>query len=1281
MKKSTFTNVIEGVCLALLIPILIALMTASAKAQCSLACNDQVNISLDDDGTAVLQPFMIWEGVLDPVCSAAIKEYSLTVDGIGTGFGVTADCNDLGLHGYSFDVEFYHLDANGGYVYGSNGEPTTYINSCWGEILIEDKVDPTIECADQYLFCNNSVDPEVIGYPAAADNCGIDRFEYEDVYTSLGCQESGNYILVAQIDRTWTVYDLSGNSATCTETLYLFKPSLSELDLPAAINLDCLADASDLSITGQPSFNSVPVVNGDVCKIAANYQDQTITLCGISEKIIRTWTITDWCNGEVLVHNQIIKLLDETAPVITCPADITISTGPFSCDATANLPAITYTDDCSDVTVETTTPQGTLSSNGGVATNLPIGTHTVTYIATDACNNSATCSINVTVEDQVLPTAVCEQHTVVALGPDGTAQVHAIAFDDGSYDNCGDITIEVNRWNAPHCPGDDSSDWGETVEFFCCDAGNTVMVELKITDAEGNFNRCVVNADVQDKMEPVLACPNDITLECRADYTDLTVTGDATAFDNCGIASLTSSDDVNIDNCGAGTVVRTWVAVDNAGLTATCSQTIYIINSDPFDGNDINWPNDYESTNCGADIAPENLPNGFSTPGVDESTCDLVSVTFSDQVLETEGGACLKVLRTWVVVDWCQFEANNDQDGRWEYTQLIKILNEVAPVITSACDNILVCNYEDDCGATYVDLTVTATDDCTPTNDLQYAYEIDYFNDGTIDASAPAPNASGSYPNGTHSITWIVEDGCGNVTLCDYTFTVRDCKKPTPICLNGLSVDLMPTTGSITLWVSDFENGSSYDNCTAYEDLVFSFSPNTNEQSIVFDCNDIGTQIVEIWVTDEDGNQDFCSTYIVVQDNNLVCNSSETTSALIAGRIANEMGEEVENVTVEVNSSYAFPFITGVDGGYAFPNLPMHDDYTIAPEKDMNPMNGISTYDLVLMTKHILGVSSLDSPYKLIAADANNSGSLTTLDIVTLRKMILGIDTEFVNNTSWRFVDANYTFANPSNPFASAFPEVVSINDLDENAAADFVAIKVGDVNDSAIPNTLLGTQSRTTAGSLVFDIDDKELKAGEEYTVNFTARDAALGYQFTLDFDVNALAFVDVANATTDNFGLTRVNEGIITTSWNEAQATKAIFSLTFKAMSDVQLSKALKISSQYTTAEAYNEAAELLDVNLAFNTATATTVASTEFALYQNTPNPFKTTTNVAFNLAEAGTATLTIFDLSGKVLKVYNGKFAKGLNEVTINRNELAGTGVVYYQLETTTDAATMKMLLVD
>jgi hypothetical protein len=334
----------------------------------------------------------------------------------------------------------------------------------------------------------------------------------------------------------------------------------------------------------------------------------------------------------------------------------------------------------------------------------------------------------------------------------------------------------------------------------------------------------------------------------------------------------------------------------------------------------------------------------------------------------------------------------------------------------------------------------------------------------------------------------------------------------------------------------------------------------------------------------------------------------------------------------------------------------------------------------------------LDSPYKIIAADANASNTVTTLDIVQLRRLILNIDTEFANNTSWRFVEAGFTFPDASNPFATVFPEIIAINNLDQMYMENnFIAIKIGDVNHTATTNNLLGTQVRDFTGSLIFQTKEQTLVAGETYDVAINAQDfeTLLGYQHTISFDNKTLEFAGLENGkladlTEANFGFAAVENGVITTSWNhnKAQSLKngtTVYTLHFVAKQAGLLSEALSINSEWTPAEAYNNE-ETLDVQLAFVGKEGTTI-NNSFALYQNTPNPFNGTTLVPFNMPEAGAATLTLYDVTGKVLNVVEGHYGKGYNSIQIERTALPSAGLVYYELKTATNQAVKLMMVVE
>ena len=1144
----------------------------------------------------------------------------------------------------------------------------------------------------------------VIPFPVPATATVIS--DGNNTYTVLGFDPCGSAILTnvdvesgdlcdgtAQIERTWTVTDESGNTTSCTEIISITPTTLADVtaSLPGDITIEC--------------GDALPPVLTDIgCSnigIGLNGEPSIIDICDGSYKMLRKYILVDWCDNSILEYTQIIKILDTTAPSITCPADLTISTNSSDCLGAVQLPTASATDACSSsVTVSVSNvSSGTYNPSNNTLSSLTVGTHTVTYTATDGCGNESTCEMIITVEDQIAPIAICDEHTILGIGSDGTGSIDAITFDDGSYDNCGIVEMTARRMDNPACPGFDGTDFLPSVPFFCCDVNTTVMVEFRVRDAAGNVNSCMVEVEVQDKIDPTVICPADAAVECDATYLDYIVMGQplpqdavdangtAIATDNCSGATLTNNVIGNTIECGNGTITIVWTATDGGGRTSSCIQRYFVSNNNPFTSGDITWPLDYTATTCGTGLEPDDLSSPYNYPVIYEGACNNIAVGHHDQVLDFGAGdACLKILRKWYVVDWCQAVGNQDPTqpgpGVWHYTQIIKVINSSAPTISCEPDNGIdnYPNFDEDCGPTFIPLKAVAQDDCTPANLLEFVWAL---SDGQ---TGIGNDASQDLNNGDYTITFTVTDLCGNASECTRSFSVFDAKKPTPVCIFGIATTVMPSSGSVTIWASDFESGSSYDNCTAYEDLQFSFAPDVTIDNITINCSDIpadGLVPVSIYVTDEAGNFDFCSTFIQVQDPNGAC---AMPTGLITGTIETEYQEEVEEVTVTLtdNNGLNIPVVTGPSGGFIFNMAP--NDMEVTPEKDMNYLNGVTTYDLVLIAKHILGTELLDSPYKVIAADANHSESVTTLDIVKLRALILHIDDELENNNSWRFVDMSYAFPNAVNPWQEIFPEVIEM-ELNTVDPANFIGVKIGDVNATASPNNLLGSDSRTFDGNLTLALEAIKVVAGETFTVDFRANEFKniAGYQFTLGFDQSAVEFVEVktnlAGLNTKNFGFNKINEGVITTSWNSNESVtvannEVIFSITFTANTAVNTAELLTINSRYTAAEAYSNA-DLYNVVLAFNGNTV----SNGFELFQNTPNPFKAETTIGFNMPKAGAVTLTIYDISGRVLRLIEMDAVKGFNSVNVTREGIDATGVLYYQLETATEIATKKMILVD
>ncbi|KGE88875.1 MAG: dockerin type I domain-containing protein [Phaeodactylibacter xiamenensis] len=355
--------------------------------------------------------------------------------------------------------------------------------------------------------------------------------------------------------------------------------------------------------------------------------------------------------------------------------------------------------------------------------------------------------------------------------------------------------------------------------------------------------------------------------------------------------------------------------------------------------------------------------------------------------------------------------------------------------------------------------------DC-PFGQLQVDAFLNIFNDGSLipianalSGSYPAYSLSGSYPLGQHSFEVVVDDGCGNVQTAVLPFEVTDCGISTPVCNVGVLVEL----------VLDYETGLETGPLAylSYQDVlaqpVFDCTPpvtysinfegeavDPEQYSILLDCEREGTQVLELHAQDDLGNSSNCISYLWVQNNSSYLCVGDLFG--ISGRIRTENGAPLEGVPVAISGQSSVAALTDEMGRYAFPSISEGLDYTLTPEYDEAPLNGVSTFDMVLISRHILGVQPLDSPYKRIAADTNGSGHISALDLIQLRRMILGIESSFDNLSSWRFVDAAYVFPDPANPWEEAFPEVININDLATAVSIgnDFIAIKIGDVNGDA---------------------------------------------------------------------------------------------------------------------------------------------------------------------------------------------------------------------------------------
>jgi hypothetical protein len=436
-------------------------------------------------------------------------------------------------------------------------------------------------------------------------------------------------------------------------------------------------------------------------------------------------------------------------------------------------------------------------------------------------------------------------------------------------------------------------------------------------------------------------------------------------------------------------------------------------------------------------------------------------------------------------------------------------------------------------------------------------------------------------------------------------------------------------------------------------------------------------------------NWAFCEAMLEVSDNNGFCTPGSSMGN-IAGLIINEDDEPVANV--EVMPSPAMPeylMMTANDGLFQF-EVPTNEDYHIAPHAGNDYLNGVTTLDIVLIAKHVLGVQLLSSPYKIIAADINASNTVTTLDLVHLRKVILGISNDFPDNSSWRFIPIDYEFPDPLDPFVEAFPESYKLENLQGDfTAADFIGVKVGDVNGSSVANAFMG-DDRALGAAYYLRTDEVEFQGGEWVEATFSAaeeNDLVEGFQFTLQFDPDMLDLDEIewGLIQPQHVNAERADEGMLAISWNPEAATTdlsqteySFFTLRFRAQADGRLSEYLGITSRMTRAEAYGYNYELRGLGLNFAPAHAN---EGEFFLEQNRPNPFGDQTIIGFQIPESGEVMLTIYDTNGRTLQQYQQYFTAGYNQFLVEAKDIPATGLLYYKLQTGQLIATKKMIILD
>ena len=1084
--------------------------------------------------------------------------------------------------------------------------------------------------------------------------------------------------------------------------------------------------------------------------------------CGRQESIV--WEIVDFCaprTRPTLLAPQLISYIDSVAPVLEA-SDATftrvatqnqltsellvIDLDDFACtfDVT-QLAAPNATDNCDDnpnvvlESVDLVTEDLLVRQSTGIRdsivkawsqpreawTSLPCDTFRLMYLASDTCFEQVlqdTLFRFIEIRDITPPVAQCVNRINVSIDPNAGALIDFRAIDAGSNDNCGIDTAAMGI----RLRGADT-DFLPTLEINCEQVRADTEIEMQVTDLKGNTSICWCELSVEDRFTPIIVPPNDTTdSSCEkykiADFIEGDITGtDLMARLDSDFGAPVISNNCEIKSSGQFLNVlqrecefileRTFSVVNWDDLTTTATQTITIKVEPDWE---VTFPANVAISCSNGQTASIPEPATETEIITRVGGCNVLALNVEEQTFTTTTDACLKILRTYTVLNVCgntgevyDADANltrvvTDEitnAGQIVYTQTI-IVNSTQPpslVLETPNTDITTNNITQNCSQEKR-FAVSATDclgnsisqdnlsfTLTDAQGVEATISSTTFIDGTLSITS-------TVRPGTYELTAVANDNCGNTSEESVTIVFEDKNSPSIWGLDNVVTNLDEVSKTSQIWVSDVINGVS-DLCDDSETIVTGIwhpslgaAPSNCEaarnlgQSIIFDCNSIGIQTIRVYATDVSGNCDFLEVVVDIQDTDLVCNGGDIASSemsRVAGQLMDRDGNMITDVVIMIEGDYSDTINNSLEGDY---NLTVRKggNYTITPHKDDDPINGVSTFDILLMSKHILNIQRFDSPYQYIAADVNKSGTVTVYDMLILRRLILGITKRFPNNTSWRFVELSHQFeSDPNLAIANPFPEHITINNLDlDNANYDFMGVKIGDVNGSARANSLIMAEDRNRVNTFVLNAENRTVRTGNIVNVTFSAEEVATveGYQFTLDYEGLELLSLQEGILKKDNFN-TDFN-GFLTVSWDgEAHANDKLFTLNFKALTDGVLGDMIAVSSRMTPAEAYSIDGELLDIDLAFFT------NENAFKLLQNTPNPFNGQTQIGFTLPHAGEATLNIMDARGKVLYTLTDYYTAGEHNLNIHVDELGASGILLYQLKFAEFTDIKKMLIVN
>ncbi|MCB9308011.1 MAG: redoxin family protein [Lewinellaceae bacterium] len=382
-------------------------------------------------------------------------------------------------------------------------------------------------------------------------------------------------------------------------------------------------------------------------------------------------------------------------------------------------------------------------------------------------------------------------------------------------------------------------------------------------------------------------------------------------------------------------------------------------------------------------------------------------------------------------------------------------------------------------------------------------------------------------------------------------------------------------------------------------------------------------------------------------------NSPQETMDLLSQKIAELLPEEdcflrsyfdnpIDSVLLNVQTVGGFDTSFYASGAYSLLDISelQAASYTVTPVKSGDPLQGLSTYDLVKIASHILNIVPFDAPWQSIAADMNCSNSVTTFDIVEGRRIILGMTTGFAGcgGAVWRFV-----------PEPDGTPG--------NGSCLNFRGVKLGDVtgpyfapDDKVDDRQVLGLRFAR-----------QQLEAGRRYKIPVITGNPAhfLGLQLAFGVEKDAIRILSVESSVLSGFDEQAYNlseqmgASGLPVVWVGSQGAvdllpgEQCFVLEIEALQNANLADVLYLHSRLS-AEAYREDGSIVLVNLR----EGDTPGQVSIA-----PNPAKGLCHILYNAGKDGEVRIQLTDLRGVLVYESIATVTKGANSLPIRPSACA------------------------